>query len=82
MPLIFSHQFIPLDDIAIAEAINQIEAELNEDESAHRTSIFDAEGVDVDMNEIDASLQQIAPEERHFDSQSKYEKVSAEGKEA
>lgn len=78
-PLIFPRYLVLLDDIAIAEAINQIEAELNEDESAHRTSIFDAEGVDVDMNEIDASLQQIAPEERDFDNQSKYEKVSAEG---
>ena len=32
------------------------------------------------MNEIDASLQQIAPEERHFANESKFEKVSAEGK--
>lgn len=69
-----------LDDIAIAEAISQIEAELNEDETAHRTSIFDSEGVDVDLNGIDANLQQITPKEHAFDNQQKNDQISAEGK--
>ena len=67
------------DDIAIAQAINEIEAELNEDESAHRTSIFDADGVDVDLNEIDADLQQISTKEIDFENQGKKDLTSAEG---
>lgn len=67
------------DDIAIAQAINEIEAELNEDETAHRTSIFDADGVDVDLNEIDADLQQISSKEIDFKNQGKKDITSAEG---
>lgn len=75
-----AYNYLPCpDDIAIAQAINEIEAELNEDASAHRTSIFDADGVDVDLNEIDADLQQISTKEIDFENQGKKDLTSAEG---
>eukprot|EP00428_Durinskia_dybowskii_P062799 CAMPEP_0170369186 /NCGR_PEP_ID=MMETSP0117_2-20130122/7850_1 /TAXON_ID=400756 /ORGANISM="Durinskia baltica, Strain CSIRO CS-38" /LENGTH=210 /DNA_ID=CAMNT_0010623891 /DNA_START=52 /DNA_END=684 /DNA_ORIENTATION=+ len=46
------------DDVAIAEAIYEIESELKQD----RKRLFSAEHVlDLDMNDIDANLKQISP---------------------
>lgn len=65
-----------LDDIAIAEAINEIEMELNED----RRSFFDPNSaLDVDLGEIDDKLKQVAPSDGDFEAQGKIDATSAEG---
>lgn len=65
-----------IDDIAIAEAINEIERELNED----RKSFFDPDSaLDVDLGEIDDNLKQITPSDGDFDASGKNDATSAEG---
>lgn len=65
-----------IDDIAIAEAINEIEEELKE----KRPSLFNpSDMMDMDLNEIDANLKQISPTEDQFIIQSARDAASAEG---
>lgn len=65
-----------IDDIAISEAINEIEEELLHE----RRSLFDTEHImDVDLNDIDANLKQISPTEDDFIIHSARDAASAEG---
>ena len=63
-----------IDDIAISEAINEIEEELLHE----RRSLFDTEHImDVDLNDIDANLKQISEDD--FIIHSARDAASAEG---
>jgi hypothetical protein len=76
--IIWSEKSAPFtDDIAIAEAINEIEEELKE----KRPSLFNpSDMMNLDLNEIDANLKQISPTEDQFIIQSVRDAASAEGK--
>ena len=66
----------PTDDVAIAEAIYEIESELKQD----RKRLFSAEHVlDVDMNDIDANLKQISPTTEDYVLHSIRDSATAEG---
>ena len=64
------------DDIAIAEAINEIESELNQE----KQRLFSADHLlDVDMNDIDANLNEINPSTEDYVMPSGRDSATAEG---